>query len=342
MALLFLDGFDHYATADVTKKWTSQSNTTIDASNGRRSGGALAGNIGASSNVIKTLSSASASFVVGAAIKLGAAVTLAIDLFRLFDAGTLQCGVKINPDLTLSVHRNNTVLTSGTSVTSLSVGTWAYIEFKVTIADSIGAGSCKVRINGVDVITVATSQDTKNSSNASANQVSIGGGSGGGAAGTLIDDFYICDQSGGSNNDFLGDCRIDTLFPNADGSNSDFTPSTGSTHYTLVDEATPNTSDYVESSTVSHKDTWAFQNLSAITGTIYGVQVCSAALKDDAGARSIANTVKSSATNADGATQALSTSQVYYMDVWATDPNTAAAWTESAVNSAEFGVKVAA
>lgn len=341
MALLFLDGFDHYATADIAKKWTSSVGASIDLSNGRRSGGALLGSIGNVALVSKTLAAASASFVMGCAIKLGAVATNC-DLFRLHDAGTFQCGVRIAADGTLFVHRNGTTLTGGTSVVGLSVGTWAFVEFKVTIADSIAAGSCKVRINGVDVITVTTGQDTKNTANASANQVSIGGTNGSGAANTLVDDFYVCDLSGVSNNDFLGDCRIDTLYPNGDGSNSAFTTSTGATHYTLMDEATPNTSDYVESSVVSNKDTYAFQNLSAITGNIYGVQVCSAALKDDAGARSIANTVKSSATNADGATQTLSTSQVYYVDVFATDPNTAAAWTEANINSAEFGVKVAA
>jgi len=342
MSLLLCDSFDHYATADIAKKWTTNvsASCTISASNGRHSSGSMQTSGGG--GLLKTLSSAPASFVMGVAVSLSAFTGASRTLFSLQDASSSQCDVRINSDGTLSVTRAGTALTSGTSVNALATGTFYFIEWKVTIADSIGASSCVVKVNGVTWITVATAQDTKATANATANQIILGPTSS--VSGTwTFDDFYLCDQSGSApQNDFLGDCRIDCQFPNGDGSNSDFTCSTGSTHYTLVDESTPNTSDYVESSTVSQKDTWNFANLSAITGTIYGVQVCTAALKDDAGARSLANTVKSSSTNADGATQALSTSQLYYLDIFPTDPNTAAAWTESNFNAAEFGVKVAA
>jgi hypothetical protein len=344
MALLFWDSFDHYATADITKKWTSAntagSTTSISSSAGRRSGGAM--QFGTSAYALKTIPAA-ASFVMGGAFYTNSLPNISRPIFTLQDSGSVQCDLRLNTDLTLSVTRNGTALTNGTSTNALTISAFYYIEWKVTIADSIGAASCVVKVNGVPWITVATGQDTKSTANASANQIVVGPNATLSGPTWTLDDFYICDQSGsGPDNDFLGDCRIDCEYANGDGSNSDFTCSTGSTHYTLVDEATPNTSDYVESSTVGHKDTWQFQNLSAITGTIFGVQVCSAALKDDAGARSIANTIKSGSTNADGATQALSTSQLYYIDRWMTDPNTGAAWTEANFNAAEFGVKVAA
>lgn len=338
MSLLFMDGFDHYATADLTKKWSSNASCTISAAGGRRSGGALVVPIN-SANVTKTLAAASASFVMGAAFKTDVLVAKAI--FSLLDAGNAQCELRMNADGTLSVTRAGSALTSGTSTNAITTGVFYYVEWKVTIADSIGVGSCVVKVNGATWITVATGQDTKATANASANQITLNGSTSTNTA--TFDDFYICDLSGSApQNDFLGDCRIDCQFPNADGSNSTWTPSTGTTHYTLVDEATPNTTDYVESNVIGNKDTWAFQDLSSITGTIYGVQINTAALKDDAGGRSIINTVKSGATNADGATQAMSTSQIYYLDIFATDPATTAAWTESAVNAAEFGVKVAA
>ena len=47
--------------------------------------------------------------------------------------------------------------------------------------------------------------------------------------GTLdIDDLYICDGTGSApHNTFLGDCRVDTLLPTADGTAQQWTPSTG-------------------------------------------------------------------------------------------------------------------
>ena len=39
MSLLFIDGFDHYATADITKKWTTASAATIGVTGRRGTGG---------------------------------------------------------------------------------------------------------------------------------------------------------------------------------------------------------------------------------------------------------------------------------------------------------------
>lgn len=339
MALLFMDGFDHYATADITKKWsTSVGPATISSAAGRRSGGALAGSIGNNAYVVKNIT-AGATFIMGAAFQFPGASSIANDLFRLLDATTLQCGVRVNGDGTLLVHRNGTTL--ATSTAALAFAAYNYIEWKVTIADSIATNSCKVRLNGVDVLTLAAASDTKNTANASANQVSIGGISGN-ATSVFVDDFYLCDASGSTNNDFLGDCRVDTLLPNGDGNYTSLTPSTGVSHYLLVDETAPNTTDYNESSTATNKDSYQMVNLGALASqTIYGVQALGAVLKDDAGARSIKVGMRSSSTDSSSAAQALSTSQLYYSNIHETDPATATAWTESGVNAAEALFEVA-
>ena len=340
--LLFMDGFDHYATADLTKKWTSVGSTASIGSSGRRSGGNLAVTAASTGTVTKTLAAAT-SWVVGVAFQYTGSLGGNAPIIALLDAGTLQCELRINPDGTLSVTRNANALTNGTSAASLSIGTFYYLEWKVTIADSIGAGSCKVRINGADVITVATGQDLKNTANTTANQVRLGPASAVNTYNGLFDDFYVCDQSGSTNNDFLGDVRIDTLYPTSDGNYTAFTPSTGSSHFALVDEATPNTTDYNDGAAVNDRDSYGMGNLSALTSqTVYGVQVNAAIVKDDAGAKSAATFVRSSSTDGDGASVALGTSQVYVSQVFETDPNGSIAWTETSVNAMEAGVKVTA
>lgn len=342
MALLFMDGFDHYATADLAKKYNSAGASCVIASaSGRRSGGALR-HTSSTPGVTKTLPAAQ-SFVIGLAFNASSFAIGPAQIAGLLDAGTTQCSLMLNVDGTLSVVRGTgTAVTGGTSAYALSAGVYAYIEWKVTISDSIGASSCKVRVNGADVITVATGQDLKQTANATANQVKFGPNS---SISTIThdnDDLYVCDQSGPTNNDFLGDVRIDTLYPAGAGNYTQFTPSAGA-NYTCVDETAPNTTDYVDGATVGDRDSYAMGNLAAIASqAVYGVQVNAAILKDDAGAKSASTFVRSVSTNGDGASAALGTSQAYVSQVFETDPNGAIAWTEASVNAMEAGVRVTA
>lgn len=334
--LLFIDGFDHYATADGATKWNSFSGPpTIAASSGRRGGGALE-TVGAGTKYAsKTFSPAGASFVVGFAYK-PAIPAGSVVICDFQDAGTTQCQLQINSDGTLQVTRNGTAVTGGTSTNALNDGVWVYVEWKFTIADSIGANSCKVRVNGTDWITVATGQDIKNTANASANSVRLGKLTNT-TTDSFFDDFYLCDQSGSANNDFLGDSRIDTLYPNGDGFYQTWTPSTGTQHFALVNGHTPQITNYNSDGTAANKDTYDFENLTSITGSIFGVQVNAYAQKSDSGARSIKIDARSGTTDSAGASQALATAPAYYLRILEQDPATSAAWTESGFNAAQFG-----
>lgn len=344
MALLFMDGFDHYASADILKKWTAQNGsssiTLINSTAGRRGGGALLAPSGSATtaNVTKTLAASYATLIVGIAWKISA--VSARNIMSVLDNGTAHLTLVMNSDSTLSIRRGTSAGTTlATSGSSLSLNTWYYIELKATIHDSTGA--YEVRVNGSPWLS-ASNVDTRNGANASVNQVLLG--SDGVLANVLtqtFDDLYICDTSGSApQNDFLGDVRIDTVLPSADGTYTDFTPSTGTDHYALVDEATPSTSDYNESGTSGHQDSYVMQNVSSIPGTIFGVQVNVLAHKDDAGIRSLKVGVRSGTTDSVDAGLGLSESAIYYRNIFATDPDTTAAWTESGANAAEALVEV--
>lgn len=342
MSLRFIDGFDHYVTADISEKWSSAVNTpAVNASAGRRGGGALlAPNSGTLGQVYKVLD-AQGTWVIGAALKLSPITANARDIIALYDSGTIQAAVRLNADGTLSAMRGTTVI--GTTTFALSAGLFYYIEMKVVIHDS--TGTFEIKVDGSSKLAL-TSQDTKNTSNATANEIRIGPAGTVSAGSTYTwDDLYICDGQGSTNNTFLGDCRVDTVYPTGNGNSSQLTGSDGNStdNYLLVDETSPNDdTDYVESSTAGNKDTYACGDISHTPTSIFGIQVLANAKKDDAGARSIATVTRSGSTDYDGATQALSTSYVYYSDIRETDPNTAAAWTKTNLNAAEHGVKVAA
>lgn len=339
MTLRFVDSFDHYATADVLLKYTSSSGTpTISASNGRRSTSSF--RTTSTGVLIKTID-AQATWVVGFSFRTAALPSAnPLTILELRDAGTVQVDVRINTDGTMTVTRNGTTLS--TSASAVSAGTTYYCEFKATISDA--AGSYSLRINGA-VFTSGSGVDTKNTANATANQIAIGAAQNRAQGNFDIDDLYICDGAGSSNNDFLGDVRVDCYMPSGNGNSSQLAGSDGNStdNYALVDEASQNgDTDYVQSATVNQKDTYDFTDMSHTPASIFGVQVNMVAKKDDSGNRSICAVTRSGGSDTDGATQALSTSYVVYTEIRETDPNTAAAWTRTNLNNAEFGVKVAA
>lgn len=333
MSLLFFDGFESYATADILKDYTSQTGSVaIDATGGRRGGGAFNGpnNASTAANIVKALGVASSTIAIGFAFNPSSAPNTARNIARLLDSGSNQLEIKYNTDATLSISRNGTVL--GTSAATVDVDSYQYLELKATIHDT--TGSYELRKNGVNILS-ATNVDTKNTANASVNQVSIG--MDGNSLNTITwkyDDFYVLNTSGSSNNDFLGDIRVDAIYPNADGTHTDWTPSTGTDHYTLVDDITPNTSDYVSSGTAGQKDSFNMASPPALASeVIFGVRVKVAALKDDAGSRSIKVGVRSGTTESVSAAQALSTSQLYYSSIHEVDPDTGTAWTPSGIDN---------
>jgi hypothetical protein len=340
MTMLFCDSFDHYASADIFSKWSSSNFLgawSIAAAAARSGAGGLRNSN--QQHIIGKTFSARATYIVGMAVRFAALPNN--NLYRviaLTDAGTLQCDVRISTVGILSVTRNGTVLGTGTAV--LQPNVWYYIEFKCTISDA--AGVAVVRVNGVTDINLS-SVDTKNTANATADQVQLGGGGPSVNANVDWDDLYINDNAGSTNNDFLGDVRVEAIFPSGNGNSSVLVGSDGNStdNYLLVDEAAPNgDTDYVESSTVGDKDTYAYGNMATTAGTVFAVQTVPYARKTDAGVRSIVSVARLSATETDGPAQTLSTTYQYLPDIRETKPG-GGAWTITDVNNVELGTKVA-
>jgi hypothetical protein len=347
MSLLFIDGFDHYATADLNKKgWTNTSNSPgmIAPTGGRRGGGALSGSMtgdGFEFNVRRSFTSV-ATVVVGCAFAAQFGVGV-IDggnqILLLRDTNTTQASLYVTFDGILNVYlgddASSLIATSGTPVLTLD-GNYDYIEWKYTVDPS--AGATEVRVNGVTVAS-ASGVNTRASANSSANVLVLGHWPYlyPYAMTFWYDDLYLLNTSGTANNDFLGDCRVVTLRPVADGSYSDFVPSSGTAHYALVDDTTPDTTDYVSSLTPGDKDSYVFSDVTG-SGSVFGVQVVNGALKDDGGIRTMANLVKSGASEVQSTPVTPRTSLTYTATVHETDPATSAQWTVAAVNAAEFGV----
>jgi hypothetical protein len=344
MSTDFTDSFDHLAVADILQKWTSHPTTSatlsITSAAGRNGTNGLrfSTSIQSGRMLLKTLSSEATRGLAFAFKCSGLPGNITV-ISEFADAGTVQCDLRLLTDGTLRITRAGTTL--GTTTFAISAGGSYHIEWKVLFNDS--TGTAEIRVND-DTKLSLTGQDTKNTSNASANQFTIGQrtASGNNSVSFDFDDVVSWNGSGSVNNDFHGDCRVEALFASGAGNSAQFTPSAGS-NYQNVDEAAADGDTTYNSDTVAgNKDTFTFTNPTPAAGTVKAVQVNLIARKDDAGTRTICPVIRHSSTDYDGSNQNLSTSYADYLQVYENNPGTGSPFTLTEVANAEFGYKLIA
>jgi hypothetical protein len=327
MSLRFIDSFDHYASADLAKKYTSVGGSPVIEAGGRNSTSRF--RAGAGEFVMKTLD-AQSTWIVGVAFRV---TTLPSSggqpIIRLQDAGSVQAQVQIRAAGELQVTRGGTSLVISSGL-GLTVDTWYFLEFKAVIGNA-GAGSYDVRINGSSVL--SGSADTSFTANQNANQVVLWAPQ----ATTWFDDLYICDGQGSVNNNFLGDRRVMAVRPDGAGNYSQWTPSAGS-NYQNVDESAPDSdTTYNSSATAGQIDTYTFGAL-GVVGTVHGIQT-SLLVRHDDSTRTIREKVRISGSDYNGANVSTGASYAYALNVRETNPATSAAWAVSEIDAAEAGVE---
>jgi len=339
MALLLLDGCEDATWSNY--KWPTRS-ATVTSTAGSTTGNAYRLN-GNQSYIGHTLSSAASSLIIGFRVRIlnttnnGSLVTF----YNLTD-GITHCGLAVNPisadPVEMKFFRSTTSSTLITSAQDWAKNTWYWCELKVTISDTVGV--FELKRNGT-VVMSGTSLDTKNAGTSSnIEQVRIFSPTSGDAAD--FDDIYICDTTGSAYNDYLGELAIETLKPNGNGNYSQLVGSDGNStdNYALVDETSPDTADYVHSSTATDKDTYTYGDLAATAGTIKGVMVSTLASKTGTSARTLKNKTRISSTDYDGSATTLNYGAEITRKVWEVSPATTSDWTISEVNGAEFGFEV--
>lgn len=239
----------------------------------------------------------------------------------------------------LSISRGqqfSTQTTLGTTANNvLTPGVFQYIEVFAVMHAS--AGSVEIRINGVTVLNLTGINTGAVTIDRISFFVSFP------SYNTDIDDLYVINGSGTVNNTFLGDCTVQTLYPNGNGNYSQWVGSDADSvdNYLLVDETTPNTTDYVESGTAGNKDSYTFADLSAGVIGVRGVAVRSYAAKSDTGPQQFRNFARVGGTDYAGASRAPNVTPSYapFSDIYEVNPATSALWTPTELNGAEFGVE---
>lgn len=248
-------------------------------------------------------------------------------IIRLTETGALQL-----------VDRTGTVVAS-TAAGTVSAGRYYRIEVKVA---SIG-GTADVDVWLGDS-TAWTQIFNESSVDAASGSTSYGSVylRAGPANAADWDDVLLLDGSGTRANDVVGDVRAATLAPTSDGGLMEWTPSTGTDGYAMVDDPAPGgpvDTDYIQAAAAPLEARFGLESLPSSASAVHMVAV-SSRMQDGGGANNAAALINSDGSETTGTSRSLSSAFLSYQDYFDEDPNGDEAWTQTSVERLEIGVRM--
>lgn len=336
MSLMFCDSYDHYAVP--SDKWTNGGG----ASNNDLTGTLSRTGIGC--GVLNGVLAPS----YGIAAGLGPFYTGCAMNFNALNGGGRPCSFRGGGNLLCAIHlqANGSIVIesvqSGYQSAESAPGlvaalAYAYFELSCVLTPAGGSNAtvtATARINGFVVLGPVS----YNVGYPTIDQI-YPEGPGGGATG-YIDDFYLCNGLGTHNNGFLGAVRIYTGTPVADSTPLDWTPSTGTTHYSLVNEIPPdNGTTFVSDNVVSDQDQYLHATGSPPVGDkILAVQHCIDSNLAESGSRQVSSCINGTPHGA----ATLTTTFHIYTEPYDVNPVTGIGWEITDFATLPIGVDVTA
>jgi hypothetical protein len=156
-----------------------------------------------------------------------------------------------------------------------------------------------------------------------------------------LDDIYILDDQGSSpNNDFIGECRIQTQFATGNGDLNQFSAVNAASNYQAVDDpVSDDDATFTRSGVVGAVDDYQMGTV-ALTGSIFGVQVNVTQKKDDVGQRMIVPVIRSVNQTYPGTSVSCTSDYAVTSQIYPVEPHSTQAWTNALVNSIYAGIKI--
>jgi len=259
--------------------------------------------------------------------------------FRYRDGSTIHLNGRVTATGAIAMYRGSTLLGTSDAIFTAGSAVAHYIEIQMTIHDSTGA--ITIMADNTEVLAL-TGIDTQNGGAAEINVIEFHEGTDDKTR-IQISDIYVTNEVGDSPyNSFLGPLIVETLFPDGNGTDSDFTGSDADStdNYLHVDESPTHDSDtsYVESTTNTNRDTYTFGALVSTTGALRGI-MATAVAKHGGGGDNILMSTRPIATDHDSSAYALTAAYAPVDHVWQISPETSSAWTIAEVNDSEFGIE---
>jgi hypothetical protein len=230
----------------------------------------------------------------------------------------------------VELYIGSTLTATGTAVLSASVT--YLIELRYKIADAGGVAQVKVQ----GILDIDYSGDTKPGADTQMDSMTIGSVSTSYCY-AYVDDIIVDTAA------WIGDTRIQGVFPEGAGSVTEWTPSTGA-NWECVNEVPPDDADYVSLNAIDLSDLYTMQNLAGAIASIKCVQIQARAVKEGAptpqNLKLLCRTHDITYPSAAKAVPATIPKQLY--NIWETNPNTTNPWTVQEVSDMEAGFKSAA
>jgi hypothetical protein len=341
MAWLIGDGFDFYnAAADEILPGTIWAAQNAGPSTTTRFGAGLSLSFGGTSSISSIVFGNSTTIWVNFAYEITGGFTASGTTqgfgFQLIDGSSNQLGVFLRNggDFVVTAGTLGGAVLATSPVIYSGTGLWHHLQFKIVINNT--TGSVELRVDGnTSNDWTATGLNTRNGTiNSQVNKFAIPSVS---TVSGLMDDFYVFNDQGVAPNTWQGDVRAIQLMPTSDSSVT-WTANSGANNFSRVAENRQDgDTSYVSTSVVNNNDKYGTASLSTTPLAIVGVQTKMLARMDDAGPHTVKSRLTSGSTNADSANLTCASNYQWIWQINTIDPNTAAAWTASAVNAATIG-----
>lgn len=351
MAWLVGDGFDFYAngSADWNLSQVGDTNWTMVGAGGvsattpfssGQSFNSAATNQGFASITFANSTTVWVNFAFeNIALSYATGGTTVISGFTLRDTTNNQVGVFIRNGGDIIVTNgagNGTILYTSSQIIPNGGSTWHHFQFKIVINNTTGSVECRMDGATTDNFN-ATGLNTRNgSTNSYVNNGLFAGAATGIGSTSLWDDWYIFNDQGATPNNWAGQVRCFSYYPNADTTVT-WTPNSGVTNFSRVNQVYDADTTYVSTSTATNVDKYGLAALPSIPVQILNVQTRLVGRMDDAGPHTVSSRLWSGSSTVDSASMTCSST---YQQVWKNnlvDPATSAAWVASTLSTLSVG-----
>lgn len=332
----WLEGFEIHQNSTYLGRKYAAAGGTLTPTTGRLFGSAL-NFTGTSAGLTTPSLGVQNTWIVGFGFKLSTSVTGSPTVL-LLSGSSQQCSLVATSSgagYVWVLKRGSTTI--ATSATVRTLGTWYYVELKVTTRTSTN-GSYELRVD--ETTDLSGSGVNLANTGADGSDVVMFSAT---TSNSSWDDIYVNDNQGTLNNDFLGDSAVRGILPNGDGASTAWTPSTGTSHFALVDDTatTTNDADYNSGVNNGDRDLYTYENVAGLlNGPIASVMVTSDMRMVTTGTATVKVVVRQGGVNYDAATHTVNGTGVRgYTQVIETSPDDAAPWEVADVDNAQIGVE---
>lgn len=260
-------------------------------------------------------------------------------------ANTINCTICVQSTGVISVFRGVTnALLGQTSVPVIYANTFQHVEARIFFSVT-GTGTVEIRVNGVTVLSIQNVGTAVTYAECSQVTIYTNMTLGSSIPTAYVDDLYAWDNTGATNNDFLGDRRVRTMFVDSDTAVAEWSPVGSASGYSAINQADPDDdTTYISGDPPTGdpldpvRSEFSIQNPVAGIGAIAAIQTVFRSRKTEAGDCNVQLSMLSGGSASDGTAHPITEAYTYRHDIHPLNPATGTPWTEATLAAAQLRV----